>query len=65
MSKNRRRCDCQLFLQAPKENASKEELLEIWKEKAKETVKMFLPIAGKLGIEKLSAELNDLALKYM
>lgn len=35
------------------------------KDRAKETIRIFLPIAGKLGIEKLSAELNDLALKYL
>ena len=34
-------------------------------DRAKETIRIFLPIAGKLGIEKLSAELNDLALKYL
>lgn len=33
--------------------------------KAKETVELFLPIAGKLGNDKLVAELNDLSLKYM
>lgn len=35
------------------------------KEKAQETLQMFLPIARKLGIDKLSTELNDLALKYL
>ena len=35
------------------------------KEKAKETIEIFLPIAGKLQINKLSSELNDLALKYL
>lgn len=35
------------------------------KEKAQETLQMFLPIARKLGIDKLSTELNDLALRYL
>lgn len=35
------------------------------KEKAKETIEIFLPIAGKLGIDKLSAELNELAIQYL
>ncbi|MCI8373431.1 MAG: helix-turn-helix domain-containing protein [Lachnospiraceae bacterium] len=33
--------------------------------KAKETLQMFLPIAEKLGNQKLSAELNNLSLKYL
>lgn len=35
------------------------------KERAKETIRIFLPIAEILGIEKLSKELNDLAFKYL
>lgn len=35
------------------------------KEKAKETLEMYLPIARKTGNKKLIDELNDLALKYM
>lgn len=35
------------------------------KERAKETIRIFLPIAEILGIEKLSEELNDLAFKYL
>ena len=34
------------------------------KKKAEETLELFLPIAAKLGNEKLAAELNDLALNY-
>ncbi len=36
-----------------------------WAEKAKETYDIFLPMAQKLGNEKLMMELNDLALKYL
>jgi len=36
-----------------------------WKKKAAETVEVFLPLAARLGNEKLTAELNDLALKYL
>lgn len=35
------------------------------RKKAKETIQMFMPIAERLGNDKLSAELNDLSLKYM
>ena len=40
-------------------------LKERQKEKARETLKLFMPIAGRLGNDKLTAELNDLSLKYM
>lgn len=33
--------------------------------KAKQTIQMFVPIAERLGNDKVSAELNDLSLKYM
>lgn len=36
-----------------------------WREKAKETIDIFSPIAAKLNNEKLIAELNDLSLKYI
>lgn len=36
-----------------------------WKEKAKETLNIFSPIAAKLNNEKLVAELNDLSVKYI
>ena len=36
-----------------------------WKEKAKETLEIFLPIAVKLNNEKIIAELNDLSVKYI
>ncbi len=36
-----------------------------WKEKAKETIEVFLPVAVKLNNEKIVAELNDLAVKYI
>ncbi len=36
-----------------------------WKEKAKETLDTFSPIAVKLNNEKLIAELNDLSVKYI
>jgi len=36
-----------------------------WKEKAKETLDIFLPIAVKMNNEKILAELNDLSLKYI
>lgn len=36
-----------------------------WTEKAKETLKVFYPIAAKLKNEKVMAELNDLSLKYI
>ncbi len=35
------------------------------KEKAEETLKLFIPICNKVGNSKLRSELNDLALKYM
>lgn len=35
------------------------------KEKAKETIEFFSPIATKLGISKIKTELDDLALKYL
>lgn len=35
------------------------------KEKAKETIEFFSPIATKLGISKIKVELDDLALKYL
>ncbi len=35
------------------------------KEKAEETLKLFMPICNKIGNSKLKLELNDLALKYM
>lgn len=38
---------------------------EIRRIKAKETIEVFLPAAAALGNEKLAAELNDLALRYM
>lgn len=36
-----------------------------WKEKAKETIDIFSPIAARLNNERIQAELNDLALKYI
>ncbi|WP_341478144.1 HD domain-containing protein [Clostridium chromiireducens] len=36
-----------------------------WKEKAKETLDVFSPIAARLNNEKVIAELNDLSLKYI
>ncbi|MCR1897523.1 HD domain-containing protein [Irregularibacter muris] len=36
-----------------------------WKEKAKETLEIFLPIAVKMDNEKIIAELNDLSVKYI
>lgn len=36
-----------------------------WREKAKETIDIFSPIAAKLNNEKLMAELNDLSVKYI
>lgn len=36
-----------------------------WKEKAKETMEIFSPIAAKLNNSKLKAELDNLALKYI
>lgn len=36
-----------------------------WKEKAKETLEMFLPMASKLNNGKVMAELNDLSVKYI
>lgn len=36
-----------------------------WKEKAKETLDIFSPIAAKLNNEKVIAELNDLSVKYI
>lgn len=35
------------------------------KEKAKETIEFFSPIAAKLGVSKIKVELDDLALKYL
>lgn len=34
-------------------------------DRARETLEWFMPFAGKMGNEELSAELNDLALKYL
>lgn len=36
-----------------------------WREKAKETLDMFFPIAAKLNNEKIIAELNDLSVRYL
>lgn len=36
-----------------------------WREKAKETLEIFLPIAVKLNNEKMIAELKDLSIKYI
>lgn len=36
-----------------------------WREKAKETYEEFVPVAQKLGNEKLMMELNDLSLEYL
>ncbi len=36
-----------------------------WKEKAKETLEIFLPVAVKMNNEKIIAELNDLLVKYI
>ena len=38
---------------------------ERWKEKSKETLEMFSPIAAKFNNSKLKSELDDLALKYI
>lgn len=38
---------------------------ERWKEKSKETMEMFSPIAAKFNNSKLKSELDNLALKYM
>ena len=38
---------------------------EKWKEKAKETIDIFSPIAVRLGISKIKIELDDLSLKYL
>ena len=38
---------------------------ERWKEKAKETIEIFSPIAAKFNNSKLKAELDNLALKYV
>lgn len=38
---------------------------ERWKEKAKETIAIFSPIAAKFNTSKLKAELDNLALKYV
>ena len=38
---------------------------EKWKEKAKETIDIFSPIAVRLGISKIKTELDDLSLKYL
>ena len=35
------------------------------KERAEETIRIFLPIAEKLEIEKISTELNNLAMRYL
>lgn len=37
---------------------------EKWKEKARETIEMFSPIAAKLNKSKLKAELDDISIKY-
>lgn len=36
-----------------------------WKEKAKETIDIFSPIAARLNNQKLIAELNDLSVRYI
>lgn len=36
-----------------------------WREKAKETLDIFSPIAAKLNNEKITAELNDLSVRYI
>lgn len=36
-----------------------------WKEKAKETIEIFSPIAARLNNEKIMAELNDLAMRFV
>lgn len=36
-----------------------------WKDRAKETIEIFLPIAVKMKNEKIIAELNDLSVKYI
>ena len=36
-----------------------------WKDKAKETLEIFLPIAAKMNNEKVMAELNDLSVRYI
>lgn len=38
---------------------------EVYKEKAKETIEIFSPIATKLNILKLKAELDDLSIRYI
>ena len=38
---------------------------EKWREKAKETIDIFSPIAVRLGITKIKTELDDLSLKYL
>ena len=38
---------------------------EVYKEKAKETIEIFSPIANKLNILKLKIELDDLSIKYI
>lgn len=38
---------------------------EKWREKAKETIDIFSPIAVRLGIPKIKTELDDLSLKYL
>ena len=36
-----------------------------WRKKAKETIEIFSPIAGKFNNSKLKMELDNLALKYV
>lgn len=38
---------------------------DTWKEKARETIEIYLPIARNIQNEKLVEELNDLSLKYL
>lgn len=38
---------------------------EKWKEKAKQTIEIFSPIAARLGISKIKTELDDLSLMYL
>lgn len=37
---------------------------KIQREKAKETIEIFMPLASKIGNQKLMDELNDLSMKY-
>ena len=38
---------------------------DVYKEKAKETIEIFSPIANKLNILKLKLELEDLSIRYI